>query len=72
MKIGIVGAGIIGKTLSHKLSAAKHDVKIAYSRGPQMPAFASPRRRRTGSDPATKVFFVASTSSLNQFRQAGA
>jgi len=35
MRIGIVGAGNIGKTLSHKLSAAGHDVKIANSRGPQ-------------------------------------
>lgn len=35
MKIGIVGAGNIGKTLSRKLSAAGHDVKIANSRGPQ-------------------------------------
>lgn len=35
MKIGVVGAGNIGKTLSHKLSAAQHDVKIANSRGPQ-------------------------------------
>lgn len=35
MKIGIVGAGNIGKTLSRKLSAAGHEVKIANSRGPQ-------------------------------------
>jgi predicted dinucleotide-binding enzyme len=35
MKIGIVGAGNIGKTLGHKLSAAGHDVKIANSRDPQ-------------------------------------
>ncbi|BBY29957.1 NAD(P)-binding domain-containing protein [Mycolicibacterium sediminis] len=35
MRIGIVGAGNIGKTLSHKLSAAGHDVKIANSRSPQ-------------------------------------
>ena len=34
MKIGIVGAGNIGKTLSRKLSAAGHEVKIANSRGP--------------------------------------
>lgn len=35
MKIGIVGAGNIGKTLSRKLSAAGHDVKIANSRSPE-------------------------------------
>ena len=35
MKIGIVGAGNIGKTLSRELSAAGHDVKIANSRGPE-------------------------------------
>lgn len=35
MKIGIVGAGNIGKTLSRTLSAAGHDVKVANSRGPE-------------------------------------
>ncbi|MGY1897591.1 NADPH-dependent F420 reductase [Nocardia gipuzkoensis] len=35
MKIGIVGVGHIGKTLSRKLSAAGHDVKVANSRGPE-------------------------------------
>ena len=35
MKIGIVGAGHIGKTLALKLSAAGHDVKVANSRGPE-------------------------------------
>jgi predicted dinucleotide-binding enzyme len=35
MKIGIVGAGNIGKTLSRTLGAAGHDVKIANSRGPE-------------------------------------
>ena len=34
MKIGIIGAGHIGKTLVQKLSAAGHDVKVANSRGP--------------------------------------
>ncbi|MCV7424755.1 NAD(P)-binding domain-containing protein [Mycobacterium yunnanensis] len=34
MKIGIIGAGNIGKTLSRTLSAAGHEVKIANSRGP--------------------------------------
>ena len=35
MKIGIFGAGHIGKTLARKLSAAGHDVKVANSRGPE-------------------------------------
>ncbi len=34
MKIGIVGVGHIGKTLTQRLSAAGHDVKVANSRGP--------------------------------------
>lgn len=35
MKIGIIGVGNIGKTLSQKLAAAGHDVKVANSRGPE-------------------------------------
>jgi len=35
MKIGILGAGNIGKSLVQKLSAAGHDVKVANSRGPR-------------------------------------
>jgi predicted dinucleotide-binding enzyme len=35
MKIGILGVGHIGKTLTLKLSAAGHDVKVANSRGPE-------------------------------------
>ncbi|MFN3653184.1 MAG: NADPH-dependent F420 reductase [Armatimonadota bacterium] len=35
MKIGILGAGHIGKTLARKLAAAGHDVKVANSRGPE-------------------------------------
>jgi predicted dinucleotide-binding enzyme len=35
MKIGILGAGSIGKTLVQRFSAAGHDVKIANSRGPE-------------------------------------
>ena len=34
MRIGILGAGYIGKTLVQRLSAAGHDVKVANSRGP--------------------------------------
>jgi 8-hydroxy-5-deazaflavin:NADPH oxidoreductase len=35
LKIGILGAGNIGKTLARKLAQAGHDVKIANSRGPE-------------------------------------
>ncbi|MET9014913.1 NAD(P)-binding domain-containing protein [Streptomyces olivaceoviridis] len=34
MKIGILGVGHIGKTLTQRLSMAGHDVKVANSRGP--------------------------------------
>lgn len=35
MKIGILGAGHIGKTLARRLAAAGHDVTVANSRGPE-------------------------------------
>lgn len=35
MKIGILGAGHVGKPLTRKLAAAGHDVKVANSRGPE-------------------------------------
>jgi predicted dinucleotide-binding enzyme len=35
MKIGIIGVGHIGKTLSQRLAASGHDVKVANSRGPE-------------------------------------
>lgn len=35
MKIGILGVGLIGTTLTQRLSAAEHDVKVANSRGPE-------------------------------------
>jgi 8-hydroxy-5-deazaflavin:NADPH oxidoreductase len=35
MKIGILGAGHIGRTLARKLAAAGHDVTVANSRGPE-------------------------------------
>jgi predicted dinucleotide-binding enzyme len=35
LKIGILGAGSIGKTLTLKLAQAGHDVKVANSRGPE-------------------------------------
>jgi len=35
MKIGIIGAGNIGATLTRRFRAVGHDVAIANSRGPQ-------------------------------------
>ena len=35
MRIGIIGAGNIGKTLARKLSAGRHTVLVANSRGPE-------------------------------------
>ncbi|GEN08325.1 hypothetical protein SAMN05443572_106249 [Myxococcus fulvus] len=35
MKIGILGAGNIGTTLARRLAAARHEVKVANSRGPE-------------------------------------
>ena len=35
MKIGIIGAGQIGGTLTRRLAALRHDVRVANSRGPE-------------------------------------
>ncbi|PZP56251.1 MAG: NADP oxidoreductase [Micavibrio aeruginosavorus] len=35
MRIGILGAGNIGRILSRKLAAAGHDVKVAHARAPE-------------------------------------
>jgi predicted dinucleotide-binding enzyme len=35
MRIGILGAGSIGKTMARKLARAGHEVKVANSRGPE-------------------------------------
>jgi predicted dinucleotide-binding enzyme len=35
MKIGIIGAGNIGGTLTRRLTALGHEVKVANSRGPE-------------------------------------
>jgi 8-hydroxy-5-deazaflavin:NADPH oxidoreductase len=34
MKIGIIGAGNIGATLTRKLAGSGHEVKLANSKGP--------------------------------------
>ncbi|MGC4936749.1 NAD(P)-binding domain-containing protein [Kribbella sp. DT2] len=35
MKIGIIGSGNIGGTLTRRLTALDHEVKVANSRGPE-------------------------------------
>src|SRR5688572_26313902 len=35
MKIGIIGAGVIGRTLARKLAHKGHKVRISNSRGPE-------------------------------------
>ena len=44
MKIGIIGAGLIGKTLAQKLSEKGHQILIANSRGPHTIDFADNKR----------------------------
>ncbi len=50
MRIGIIGAGNIGGTLARRLTALKHDVSIANSRGPETLAALA---RETGAKPVT-------------------
>src|SRR4029079_1430241 len=68
-KIGIVGAGNIGKTLSRKLSAAGHDVKIANSRGPETidpEALSTGARAVDAADAVRDVEFVILSIPLNR------
>ena len=51
MKIGILGAGHIGRTLARKLAAAGHEVKVANSRGP---ATIAAEALSTGAQAVTK------------------
>ncbi len=44
MRIGIIGAGHIGGTLTRRLRSLGHDVAVANSRGPE--TLARSRRRR--------------------------
>jgi lactate dehydrogenase-like 2-hydroxyacid dehydrogenase len=60
MKIGIVGAGSIGGTLTRRLTALGHDVFVANSRGPEAP------RIGTGqlSGPTARQFCQIGTGQL--------
>ena len=69
MKIGILGAGHIGKTLARKLAAAGHDVKVANSRGPetiQADALASGARAVTVAQAVADVDVVILSIPLNR------
>lgn len=50
MKIGIIGAGHIGGTLTRRLTALGHDVAVANSRGPETLASLA---KETGAHPVT-------------------
>ena len=50
MKIGIIGAGQIGGTLTCRLTALGHDVSVAYSRGPETLRTLT---KETGAKPVT-------------------
>ena len=52
MKIGIIGAGHIGGTLTRRLTALGHDVSVANSRGPETLTELAVRDRRDGRDRA--------------------
>ncbi|MGJ3289658.1 NADPH-dependent F420 reductase [Klebsiella michiganensis] len=56
LKIGILGTGHIGKTLTRRLSAAGHQVKVANSRGPET---IDPETLATGATPVKAVDAVS-------------
>lgn len=69
MKIGILGAGHIGKILARNLSAAGHDVKVANSRGPETieaDVLASGARAVTTSNAVEGVDVVILSIPLNR------
>jgi 8-hydroxy-5-deazaflavin:NADPH oxidoreductase len=69
MKIGILGVGYIGKTLTQKLSASGHDVKVANSRGPEtieVDALSSGGRAVSAGDAVVDVEVVILSIPLNR------
>jgi hypothetical protein len=50
MKVGIIGAGNIGGTLTRRLTALGHDVSVANSRGPETLADLAAETRATAVD----------------------
>jgi predicted dinucleotide-binding enzyme len=53
MRIGIIGAGNIGATLTRRLTALGHDVAVANSRGPQSLEALAGETGATAAEPAT-------------------
>src|SRR5215208_685836 len=53
MRIGIIGTGNIGGTLTRRLAALGHDVAIANSRGPQSLEALAGETGATAAEPAT-------------------
>ena len=53
MRIGIIGAGNIGGTLTRRLTALGHDVAVANSRGPQSLEGLAGETGATAAEPAT-------------------
>ena len=53
MRIGIIGSGNIGGTLTRRLAALGHDVAIANSRGPQSLEALAGETGATAAEPAT-------------------
>src|SRR4051794_14327169 len=69
MRIGILGAGHIGKTLAHRLAAEGHDVKVANSRGPETidpDALGSGARAVTSAEAVDDVEVVILSIPLNR------
>ncbi|GGU97190.1 3-hydroxyisobutyrate dehydrogenase [Actinomadura cremea] len=72
MKIGIVGVGHIGKTLTRRLSAAGHQVRVANSRGPEtieVDTLASGGRAVTAAEAVVDVDVVILSIPLNRIPQ---
>ncbi len=75
MKIGILGVGHIGKTLTQRLSAAGHDVKVANSRGPhtiEADALSSGGRAVTAAEAVADVDVVILSIPLIRLPQVAA
>ncbi|MDT0612271.1 NAD(P)-binding domain-containing protein [Streptomyces sp. DSM 40712] len=72
MKIGILGVGHIGKTLTQRLAAAGHQVKVANSRGPhtiEADALSTGGRAVTAAEAVEDVDVVILSIPLNRLPQ---
>ncbi|MDX3697074.1 NAD(P)-binding domain-containing protein [Streptomyces europaeiscabiei] len=73
MKIGILGTGNIGKTLTRRLSAAGHEVKAANSRGPETieaDVLASGGRAVTAAEAVVDVDAVILSTPFDRLRRS--